>query len=260
MSKNRTSAKTKGRAQCARVLLLSQVLCLLSGLTVGAGQAGAYGEADVMTTLRSPLIPGVPDAPAYSMPYEGQPPPIGDGFNPPPVTPGHLGGPCPPPSAVYVPPVDGSQRDLVDSYVAPYLTPPPSTPGSDWGNINGWGGGTGCPAPASVVNINPTGGIFGSAPTERWNAQRSFDHGRNRNAANGNASNAFDFGDKPVDKPDVKLAPQCSQDGPRKGLSSSMDGPVRCPNIPDAQATAIRYGNRIISKTGQKSKFTIAPY
>jgi hypothetical protein len=33
------------------------------------------------------------------------------------------------------------------------------------------------PPPAAIVNINPDGGIEGSAPTQRWGGQQSHDYG-----------------------------------------------------------------------------------
>lgn len=238
----------------------ASMLCasLICGFILSIGSSFAYGEADVMTTLRTPLIPGVPNAPSYSQPWEGQGPPVGDGSWAPGVTPGMLGGPCPPPSALYTPITGAGDKSEVNSYVMPYLNPPPSTMGYDYSNVNGSSGGYGLQAPVSVVNINPNGGIQGDAPTQRWCAQRSYDHGRN---VSSNTSYAFDFGQKPADKPDAKMTPQISQDGPR-GLTGEQ-GPnaiTRCPNMPNSQATALPYGNRILRSDGQKSKLTIAPY
>lgn len=247
----------EGSAKVSRCFSLSHLVCAVLSAFVLLGSpvsALAYGESDVLTTLKSPLIPTAPNAPSYGYVGEGQPPPIGDGFCPPPVTPGHFGAPCPPPSALYVPPVMGGDKGTVNAYAAPYLTPPPS---GDWdpGMIHESNGGA--YPPATWTNINPGGGISGSAPICRWDSQKTQDHGRN---INGNKSYVFDFGESPACKPDVQIMPQISQDGPRAKINGGMNGATHCPNLPNAQATAIRYGNRIPSATGQKAKFTIAPY
>lgn len=59
------------------------------------------------STLRNPLIPTAPNAAPYQQPYNGQPPPIGDGFRPAPVIPGDLGGPHGVPSG-YADPTHGN--------------------------------------------------------------------------------------------------------------------------------------------------------
>lgn len=224
--------------------------------------AYSYGEGDLTTTLRDPLIWGAPNAPAGMPAWEGQPPPIGQGFMPPAVTPGMWGPPTLPPTEVSIPPLDGSQRQQASDYAAPYLNPPPSTQGYDSGSINGSAGGYSAdslPAPVTVTNINPGGGLQGTPPIYRWGGQTTADFGHNLNY--GNASYAYDFGQKLSQKPDLAKTPQESQDGPRGRLPNQGPGCIRhAPSLPDAQATAIQYGNRILRQDNQRAQLTIAPY
>lgn len=251
----RVLATSKRQLPAKSLLALSfVVLGALSG-----SEVLAYGEGDMITTLRTPLIYGAPnDAPGY-VPMEGAPPPIGSGDCPVPVTPGMWGPPTEPASHIPgLPLVDGAYKHQIDPYIQGYLTPPPSTEGYNMGSINGSNGGYGLPAPVCEVNINPQGGISGTAPTQRWGGQTSRDLGRNSNTSNGNSSFTFDFGQKLSQKPDLRMTPQTSQDGPRL-TTTGMDG-TRCPNLPSAQQTALRYGNRIKRLDGQSAQLTIAPY
>ncbi len=208
----------------------------------------AYGESDVMGTLRSPLIYGAPDSPAWMPAQQGAPPAIGDGYFPAPVTGGDYGFPCPPVTSVPMPLVGPMDKGMVNAYAAPYLTPPPSTQGYDPCSINGSRGGYGVNAPVSVVNVCPGGGLKGSAPTRRWQAQRSFDHGQPNNVR-GNGSTLNDFGQKLTDKPDLKMTPQVSEDGPRQ--QGSWMG----------QTTQDLRGNRSLFKgPNLRSQLTIAPF
>ncbi len=208
----------------------------------------AYGESDVMNTLRSPLIYGAPNSPAWVPAQEGCPPPIGSGDCPLPVTGGDYGAPFLPVTSVPMPLVGPLDKATVNAFAAPYLCPPPSTPGYDPYSINGSSGGYGVSAPVSVVNVSPGGGLEGSAPTRRWRAQRSFDHGQPNNVR-GNGSTLNDFGQKLCDKPDLKMVPQVSQDGPRQ--QGSWMG----------QTTQDLHGNRSLFKgPNLRSQLTIAPY
>ncbi len=208
----------------------------------------AYGESDMIDTLRTPLIYGSPSSPAWVPAQEGAPPAIGSGSCPAPVTGGDYGNPCPPPTSVPMPLVGPMDKGLVNAYAAPYLSPPPSTQGYDPYSINGSSGGFGVNAPVSVVNVCPGGGLAGSAPTRRWQAQRSFDHGRPYNVR-ANSSTLNDFGQKLTDKPDLKMTPQVSEDGPRQ--QGSWMG----------QTTHDLHGNRALFKgPNLRSQLTIAPY
>ena len=227
---------------------------VMLSVTVNAGPASAQ-----FTTLRTPLIYGADSAPAFAPPYEGQPPPVGSGFVPPMVTPGDWGSPEAPPTQVYVPPTIGGDKATVNDYVMGALEPPPSTPGADYGNINGSSGGMGLQAPVGTGNINPQGGISFDAPTTRWQAQRSMDYGRNVNVRNQNASRLADFGERLPEKPDLKMMPQFSQDGPRQLYVPEIGQPSRAGNYPDAQATTDLHGNRT-NFSQYQSQMTIAPY
>ncbi len=222
---------------------------LLAGVLFSAvAPAHAYGEGDMVNTLRTPIIYGAPNGPSWTPAQEGCPPPIGSGDCPMPVTGGDYGAPCPPPSHVSMPLFGPLDKDQVNAYTAPYLTPPPSTNGYDQGSINGSNGGYGLQAPASVVNVCPDGGMVGVAPTRRWEAQRAFDHGRPANVRP--ASSALnDYGQKLSEKPDLKMCPQFSQDGPRpRGTAIG-------------QTTQDLHGNRTLFKgPNLRSQLTIAPY
>jgi hypothetical protein len=211
------------------------------------GAAFAYGESDMINTLRSPLIYGAPNSPAWVPAQEGAPPPCGDGFNPPAVTPGDYSTPFSPPSDVFVPLTMGGDKDEVNAWAMPYLTPPPSTRGSDFGSINGSNGGYGLRAPVAEVNIQPQGGMVGNAPIRRWEGQRSYDFGK-PNCVRPNSSIMNDFGQKLSEKPDLKMCPQFSQDGPRQR------GEYR------GQTTQDLHGNRTLFRDNQRSQLTIAPY
>ena len=208
--------------------------------------------SDGIESLRTPLIPGAPNSNPYQCPMEGQAPPLGDGFAPPPVTCGQAGMEVlPPPTQVpSVPPVPGGPegKAMVNSYAAPYLTPPPSHPAPDQGMIDSPQ--DFAPPPVTVTNINPGGGISGNAPTQRWGGQTTRDFGRG-----GSGSCVRDFGQKLTKKPDLKTTPQTCEDGPRQ----SAAGGGRASNLPGSQPTQDRYGNRTMFST-QRARLTIAPY
>ncbi len=229
------------------VLLLLVNVSLQLSLPLSA--SAEYG-ANTVSTLRTPLIPTAPSSPPYASPMEGQPPPVGDGMSPAPVVGGHLGLSIPPvPSHVPgIPPVPAGPegKAMVNGYVAPYLTPPPENPAPDPGICDpppDFG-----PPPVSVTSINPGGGISGNAPTQRWGGQTTRDYG---NGSSG--STCRDFGQKLSEKPDKKIMPQFSEDGPRQ----STAGSGRSSNLPGAQATSVGHGNRINFK---RARLTIAPY
>jgi hypothetical protein len=237
-------------------LLYLSISLMTAQVAVGSG-AFAYGEQDMVTSLKTPLIPGAPNGAAWQQPYEGDAPAIGDGNSPLPVVPGHSGSPEVPPSDIAgVPLTMGGDKETVDNYVMPYLTPPPSTPGFDAGYINGSSGGYGLNAPVQVVNIGPNGGMAGNAPTQHWGGQRTFDYGR-ANCVRPNSSRLIDYGAKLSQKPDLKMTPQFSEDGPMPGGGIACNGR----NLPSSQATQDLYGNRTFFKgENLRSRSTIAPY
>ncbi|MFA6208846.1 MAG: hypothetical protein WCT03_02090 [Candidatus Obscuribacterales bacterium] len=239
---NNQSAKKIAKAISTALMAGALLSCPLF-----ATSAFAYGEADMINTLRTPITYGTPNSPAWVPAQEGAPPPCGDGFMPPAVTPGDCSTPFSPPSAVFVPLTMGGDKDEVNAWAMPYLTPPPSTAGYDSSSINGSSGGYGLQAPVSVVNICPQGGMVGDAPTQRWGGQRSYDFGKPNNVRP-NSSRMNDFGQKLSEKPDLKMCPQFSQDGPRQR------GEYR------GQTTQDLHGNRTLFRDNQRSQLTIAPY
>ncbi|HEY9678460.1 MAG TPA: hypothetical protein V6C76_10655 [Drouetiella sp.] len=217
-------------------------------------------EANAQATgLRTPLIQGAPNAAAGEAPMQGDPPPVGSGSTPMGVTPGMTSGYAPPPSDVPMPPMSPLDRGSgggVNSYVQPFLTPPPSTPGVDPGML---------PTPLSgasqaavQVNINPGGGYPGDqAPQTRTGRQTSRDFGLART----NGSTLTDFGELLINK-QVKVQPQFSQDGPR-AVQTTTDGSgnTRNPNLSGAQTTQDLHGNRTLFKGANlRARATIAPY
>ncbi|MBZ0188961.1 MAG: hypothetical protein K8F91_22140 [Candidatus Obscuribacterales bacterium] len=180
---------------------------------------GAFAQWNAGTqSLRTPLLPGAPAAPPYTAPQEGQAPPIGDGFAPSGINPGMMGwGPDLPASHVPgIPPVPAGPagKSMVNGYVAPYLTPPPQHPAADPGMIDSPP--QFYPPPVNVTNINPSGGIFGSAPIDRWGGQTTRDYG----AGGRGGSSCVDGGERLVQKPNLKMMPQSCQDGPRPNVAS----------------------------------------
>lgn len=230
----------------------SMALAAIAALVLGAPVL-AYGESDMITTLRDPLIPNVPNGPAWSDAPLGDPPPVGSGSVPMPVTPGDYGSPFAVPSVIPGMPLEnGGDKNPVNSAVAPYLTPPPSTEGQDPGSINGSSGGYGLQAPVSWTNINSAGGISGNAPTTRWGGQTTTDYGKPNNVRP-YSSSLRDFGQKLTDKPDLYRAPNYSQDGPKpRGSAQVINGQY-------GQTTTDLYGQRVLFKD-QRQVQTIAPY
>lgn len=250
------------------IAITSFAMLIAFGLLVGSPSAA---QAQGFNSLRNPLIPGALTTDPYQAPPPSLPPPPGQGFNPAPVTPGMGGGPTVEPWVPYIP---ANQIDQQDSQVnlpdPSILAPPgtlgkslsvphaPSTPGADPGMIH-------APQdfsqpPVANVNINPQGGFPGDqAPQQRWGGQTTRDFGLRHDTG----STLTDFGQKLQDKPDLKMNPQTSQDGPRQANYPGLIGCVtnRQSSIPGAQTTLDWYGNRRMFKGPQeRSKATIAPY
>lgn len=233
---------------------VKQTLALAACLfAAGFSQALAYGESDMMTTLRDPLIPGVPNASDWQMAPLGDPPAMGSGDIPPAVTAGDYGAPFAPASQVPGMPLQvGGDKEPVNAAVSPYLVAPSSTEGQDMGSINGSSGGYGLQAPVALVNINSNGGMSGSAPTQRWGGQRSYDYGKPANVRP-YSSALTDYGQRLIDKPDLHAYPVASEDGPK------TRGSARVINGQYGQTTQDLYGQRVLFKD-QRQVQTVAPY
>jgi hypothetical protein len=265
------------RKDAGKLIVKEAMKAFLAVVVLGAFATPVLAQQLPYSTLRNPLIEGAPTAPAMYAPDQGQPPPIGDGSDPPLVTPGMLGDPDPPPTMVTVPQVMGGDITDINAALDGSLTPPPSTLGVDPTNINGSSGGVGLSVPGGTIdgtnssgvlaapvatgNINPNGGIPElGAPTTRWAAQRSYDYGRNQNVVNNNASGLVDFGQLLPNMPNLKMQPSYSQDGPRPLNTAAIGQPIRAGNFPNAQATTDLYGNRTNFNPNYQSQMTIAPY
>lgn len=226
------------------------VIGALTAVFASAGLfSGAFAQCDLSgspnTTLRTPLIQGAPATPPMQEAPEGQPPPIGDGSTPAPVVAGHTGAPTLLP---YVPTYPANHINY-PSYCAPFnpgaenapgqygpqtwVPPSPSTPGADPGMISGPP--DFCPPPVNVVNINPGGGIYGSAPTQRWGGQTTQDFGRYKHQG----KRAYDWGRQLYEG-------STSYDGPWPAFQGSVDQDL--------------YGRRQPYTNGYRSTQTIAPH
>lgn len=204
--------------------------------------------------LRNPLIPGAPNTPAGEAAQPFAPPPTGSGNTPDPVNPGMSGGPQAPPSDVPLPPLSPLDRSTMNSMVMPFLTPPPSTLGSDPGMLppnNGYN------AAAAITNIGTSKPYPNDeAPTTRRGGQTTRDVGLRRTGG----SQLTDFGQLLPNMPNIKMQPQFSQDGPRP-VTPGQDGATRSSNLSNAQTTQSLYGNRTLFKgPNLRSRMTIAPY
>ncbi len=219
-----------------------------------------FGIVAHAQSLRSPLIQGAPNAAAGQAAPQGAPPPVGSGYSPMGVTPGMQGmyNP-PPPSDIPLPPMSPLDRGSgggVNSMVAPFLTPPPSTAGADPGMLPQSMNGN---SPAAIeVPINAGGGYPGDqAPQSRSGRQTSRDFGLKKYG-----SSLTDFGEPLAQKPDLKIQPQTSQDGPRymqSGQGGASGG--RSSNLPGAQMTQSLYGNRTLFKgPNLRARATIADH
>ncbi len=229
----------------ALTLAISSAAILGSWLSVPGFAQGCDLSGSPRTTLRTPLIYGAPNSEPFQSAPIGQPPAVGDGNSPAPVHPG-MGGP-----STLVPsiPLTPANSICYPSYQVPFdpstqapagtlgpslwAPPPSSTPGSDPGIIHS-------PLnfyapPVAVVNVNPGGGISGSAPTQRWGGQTSQDFGRYKH----HGTRTSDFGQF--------VGGQTSQDGPWQTRAG-------------AQATQDLYGRRQPGSNGYPSTQTIAPY
>lgn len=209
----------------------------------------AFAQCDLSgspnSTLRTPLIYGAPSSQPMQQPMEGQPPAIGDGSVSCGVTPGHTG------ASTLLPSVPRMPANSINypSYQIPFspgaeyapgqygqsqwVPPPPSTPGYDPGNFSG-------PQdfyspPVSVVNINPGGGISGSAPTQRWGGQTTRDFGKYKYQG----KRAYDWGQQLY------------------AGSTSYDGP--CPQFQGSTVQDL-YGRRQPCTSAYGSTQTIAPH
>jgi hypothetical protein len=197
-----------------------------------------------ITGLRAPLVNNQPVSLPY-IPATGNPiltP--GDGAVAAPVTPGMGGGPTLYPSQLMAPANIGQSTFRLPynpatlsrpGQLGPSLSvpPPPSTPGADPGYMPG-------PQdyyapPVTVTNINPGGGIYASAPTQRWGGQTTADFGRYkyRGTQTGDFGQGMYWG-------------QTSQDGPYQQL-------------PGAMPTRDLYGMRGYTQNGSTTQ-TYAPY
>jgi hypothetical protein len=89
--------------------------------------------------------------------------------------------------------------------------------------------------PVTVTNINPGGGIYAMAPTQKWGGQTSTDYGRYKYRG----TQKFDFG---------------------QGMwygQNSQDGPYQ--QLPGAMPTQDLYGMRGYARGGSTTQ-TYAPY
>lgn len=228
--------------------LSSSILASIGCLGLAAQAAFAQGcnlAGSPSKTLRSPLIYEAPSTPPGVKAPDGPRVAPGDGRTPNPVVGGHTGAPTLLP---YIPRTPVSNTGCGNQYTVPfdpsathmpgqfgadtYAPPPPSTPGADPGYLPG-------PRdfyapPVSVTNINPQGGISGSAPTQRWGGQTTTDFGRYK--YQGTRTNDFGQG---------QYMGSTSQDGPSQTRSGAV-------------ATQDLYGNR--SPRGGSGIMTYAPY
>ncbi len=220
-------------------------LILFSLATPAFSQQQCDLSGSPTNSLRTPLIIGAPSTPTNMAAPVGQAPAIGDGAVPCGVTPGMTGPSTLLPyhsmtpansinSPSYVVPFNPATLSTPGSFgPSTYAPAPPSTPGYDPGMVHG-------PMnfrspPVSVVPINPGGGIYGSAPTQKWGGQTSTDFGRYRT----HGTRKFDFGQQEMGS--------CSQDGPNQ---------MR----PGAVPTQDLYGRRFPARSGMPTTQTIAPY
>jgi hypothetical protein len=248
----------KTNKAASRPLRIALFALSLSLVAAAVNVMPAHAEYDPIlgetTSLRSPLIPGAMALPPFVTPEPGQPPPIGDGMNPAPVVQGDSGAPFAPPSQVFIPPVGALDKQVVNSYVAPYLVPPPSTPGPDPGMIVPTQ--SGHKPPAELVNVNPDGGLFGNPPIQRWGGSTTRDLGLPRNYG----SQTTDFGQN-IDKI-AKVQRFQSEDGPRPAQFPGQinSESLREVNRPGAQATQNLGFRQLFRGPNLRARTTIAPY
>lgn len=230
-----------------------------------AGEAQAQGWNAQYNPNSNYWLPNVEQGstyPSYTPPPEGQPPPIGDGYAPDGINPGMMGwGVTTPASHVNMPVIPPGQdgKAMATSYLGGYLQPPTKFDATDMGTLPGpqdFG-----PPPAAVTNINPGGGMPGDlAPQQRWGGQTSRDLGRSPTTVYGAGSQLCDFGQKLQTKPDLKMMPQASEDGPRNANYPGQRGSSnKASNLAGSQSTTDLNGNRSLF-SNVRARLTIAPY
>lgn len=258
---NKAQTRT-GKMTLAATLAVVAVVALTGKADAQVWNPNNNYDAD--SSMWLPNVENGPTSAPYNAPQQGQAPPVGSGSSPMGINTGHAGyGVTTPPSHVpnmpLIPPgQDG--KAAATAAAAGYLTPPTFYPTSDPGSIDS-------PPdfyqpPVSVTNINPGGGIAGSAPIQRWGGQTSEDHGLRSFMRGNRPSNTSDFGERLSQKPNLRKAPQFSEDGPRNQQSPSQRGQAsRSSNLPGAQSTTDLNGNRTFFKgENQRARLTIAPY
>jgi hypothetical protein len=115
--------------------------------------------------------------------------------------------------------------------------------------------------PAETVDINPSGGIFGQAPIQRWNAQTTRDLGLVRNYG----SQTTDFGQNIDNISSVQsrgIKRSKPEDGPRP---ATYPGQVKCESLrelnkPGAQETQDEAFRVLFKGANLRARMTIAPY
>ncbi len=233
--------KTSATAIATAASFLAVLAMAPTALAQGCNLGGTESR-----TLRTPLIQGASQQQPGQSADPGQPPAIGDGSSPAPVTPGMGGSPTLLPYNNYTPTSNIGQG----SYAAPfspeqlsgpgelgpniYVPPPNSTPGSDPGIIHAPLDFR--PPPVSVVTINPGGGIQGSAPTERWGGQTTADFGRYKKGRG-----------KFIEDHGIENYGSRSEAG-------------RFDKRDNARGTEDRYGRRLPTRTGTNTIQTICPH
>ncbi len=258
MITERNVATSAGTPAARKPERTSAAATLYIAVALGILTSYSPAQAQEATTLRSPLIPGA----LYTAPQQAVtpdlPPTPGSGSTPLPVTPGQLGNPVLPASALRSPagtvvpvpatsPLDQSQ---LNEAISPYLTAPPSTPGVDPGVLPGTT--SGYRPSALLVPVPPAGSnLTGNAPQHKWGGQTSKDFGLHR----ARGAQTTDFGQ--ALKKVAKVQPAPNEDGPRP---LGANGGPNQPNRPGAQQTTDLYGNRVLFHGNQHSVMTIAPY
>ncbi len=233
------------------VLLAISSFCLLTIATVAnVGSTPAFAQDCNLAGapafgLRTPLVNGAQMGLPFVPARQGAAPAMGDGFCPAPVHPGHQGAPTLIPSnpqgptdhlgsTTYTLPYNPATESMPGT-LGPSLSvpPPPSTPGYDPGMVSAKR--DFCRPPVTVTHINPGGGIYASAPTQRWGGQTTRDYGRYKYRG----TRSYDWGQQAT-------WGQLSTDGPYQGL-------------PGAMPTWDLYGQRGVTRSGCTT-MTIAPY
>jgi hypothetical protein len=181
--------------------IVAAIMCL--------GQASMAQET---AALRDPLIPCAPSSPPFVPAPEGQPPAIGTGPTPRPVTPGMGGSPELKPwvtnigatsidqmsTGIPLPVSPGvvSPPGIMGPALSPFIPPPPSTPGPNPGPLSAP---PGFINPSEMVGVMPggglpgTGGYYTTIPTQRRGGQQSHEWGfRERHSVMGGGGDSQD--------------------------------------------------------------------